>query len=262
MIRSFLSNVAGSGRIVPQLPTLPHLELFLRSDVGVFADAGLTIPAGNNQVVKGWKDLSGNTGRDAIVSLGINNPPVLQTGITPTGKPGVRFFGAQGTNNQGQLQGNLPIGGLGTGRGYTFYMWIDELTLNAVKPISPTQIAFACEVGSGIHLIPDDWGFSAGHNLVYGVIGNPNFLGNQRWAVVYHAPTDGSNQQHDLTVNGVTVSNTSGLAMNLNTSYIVSGNAGGNVCFDGYICAILVYSDQHTVLQQAAVINWLTKTYG
>lgn len=246
----------------PPLPILDHLELFLRSDVGVFADAGLTIPAANGGVVRGWQDQSGNTGRDAIISQGLNNPPLFESGVTPTNKPAVRFFGAQATNNQGQLLGNLPLGGLGSARGYTYYMWLHELTLHAAKPLDPTQIAFAVDVGSGIHLVPDDWSFSAGHNLAYGVIGNPNFIGDQRWAVVYHAPTDGTAQLHELIVNGVSVTNTSGLAMDLGTNYILSGNAGGNICFDGYLACLLVYTDTHNAGQVAQVVNWMTTVFG
>jgi hypothetical protein len=262
MVRSLFRVQIGGGVIAPQLPSLPHLELFLRSDQGVFSNAALTIPASNGGVVGGWQDMSGNVGRDTIISVGLNNPPLYTASITPTGKPAVRFFGAQGTNNQGQLLGNLPVGGLGSARGYTYYLWINELTLNAPKPISNTQTVFAAEIANGIRLIPDDWSFSAGHNVVFGVIGNANALGIQRWAVVYHAPTDGSAQIHDLTVNGITVSNTSGLPMNLNTSYIISGNGGGNVCFDGYVGAILVYTDQHSLAQQALVLDFLTKTFG
>lgn len=247
---------------LPPLPVLNHLELFLRADVGVFADAGLTIPATNGAVVKGWQDQSGNSGRDATVSLGLNNPPVFTTGVTPTNKPGVRFFGAQGTNNQGQLQGALPGGGLGNARGYTYYMWLHELTVNAPKPISNTQQILACEVGSGVKLIPDDWSFSAGDNVASGVIGNPNFVGDQRWAVVYHGPTDGSAKLHELIVNGISVTNTTGLPMDLQTSYTLSGNSGGNVCFDGYLACLLVYTDTHTAAQVLQVVGWMTTVFG
>src|SRR5712671_4604782 len=114
MLRSFFTPVVQGGGVpggslLPGIDplSLPNLELYLRSDIGSFADGAMTIPATNGVVVAAIKDFSGNN-RHANTSVGVVQPPIWNAGASPTGKGLCRFFGNT-VNNQGQLSGALPI---------------------------------------------------------------------------------------------------------------------------------------------------------
>jgi hypothetical protein len=262
-VRRFLRYIPdGGGQVAGINPlSLPNLELYLRSDIGVFSDAAFTTPALVGNQVNGWKDQSGN-GRHATGPLGLNNFPVYQAG---TGnKNTVRFFGDQNTNNQGQLQGTFPITPVTSARGYTFYLWLSLRSVNPTKPISDSQLLLAFETGNGVHLEPDDYDFSVGKRVVTDfVTGQNSALGIQRWSVVYQGPTDGLGARTiTVTVNGVVSAGSFAVNMGLQTGYLVSGNGGGNVCCDADVGAILVYSDTHSAATTAGVTQYLKEIFG
>jgi hypothetical protein len=102
------------GRAIDPL-SLPGLELYLRSDLGIVAADG--------DPVASWADQSGHA-RNASQVTAAMQPTFHRTGptLSPAGKPAVSFDGLASPNGD-NMTGTFPLGQISSTNGATFYQY-------------------------------------------------------------------------------------------------------------------------------------------
>jgi hypothetical protein len=247
-----------SGSIDPA--TLANLELYLRSD---------QIGVGDGAAVSTWNDISGNA-RHATQGTAAQRPIFRTTGadISPSGKPMVDFV-----DDNDNMAGPLPGGGVSIAAGCTIYVYCKELSLTAGGAFSAQEV-FSCannvsvfelitrsSTALGVGLPDQEYALNSG-NGGFRAMG-ATALGYQTLSLVFEPPA-GAGASFKLYKNGSQqgTTQTNWQAVDIRTGYTVGNSGSANTAFRGTIGAVLVFSTAHSNLVRTGVESFLSGFFG
>ncbi len=247
------AETAGSVMLDPLDPAiLASLELYLRGDQAQGA---------NGAVCATWLDLSGNA-RDATQATAANKP------INRDGQSANllrRMVEFDGSNDY--MAGTFPFGpGISITNGITIYVYCNETALttggfntqqvfDCGNSVSAFELVTRTSSTIGVGWPDQEYGTATGNvRDSYGA----TVLGNQMLTFVCYPPASATAEiklWKNGTQMGVTQANWQ--ANDIRSGYTVGNSGSANVGFDGYIGAVLVYSEAHNNATRSAVENWL-----